>query len=134
MRLRQLWDWVWRQVSTRTTTTPTRQELETHVQLLAETQAPSPAELAEMESDYNPELSGKTKADFFMETGMTPEMYLLRLLDAHGGTLPQAELIAKTGWPTDAINHLLTELEEVGYITRSQSNDSLLVTSPEDGG
>lgn len=132
MRLRQLWDWVWRQVATRTTTTPTRQELETQVQLLAETRAPSPAELAELKGDYNPKLAGKSKADFFMETGMTPEMYLLRLLDAHGGTVTQTELVTTTGWPPDTLVHLLTELEAAGYITRAPSNDSLLVTPPED--
>ena len=87
-----------------------------------------------MEGDYNPELAGKSKADFFLETGMTPEMYLLRLLDAHDGKVPQAELVATTGWPPDVLNHLLTELEETGYIARSKSNDSLLVRPPEDGG
>lgn len=134
MRLRQLWQWVWRQVATRTTTTSTRQEGETQVQLLAETRVPSPSELAEMEQEYNPEIAAKSKADFFMKTGMTPEMYLLRLLDAHGGTVPQAELVAMTGWPPDVLSHLLADLEEAGYITRFQSNDSLLVTAPEDGG
>ena len=81
---------------------------------------------------YNPKISGKTKADFFMETGMTPEMYLLRLVDAHGGKITQAKLIAKTGWPTDAVSHLLTELEKAGYLTCSQCNDSLLIGPPED--
>lgn len=84
-----------------------------------------------MESTYNPDIVGETKADFFLETGMTPEMYLLRLLDAHDGELTQAGLVAKTGWPTDVISHLLTELEEAGYIMCSRSNDSLLITPPE---
>lgn len=132
MHLRQLWERIRRQKSNRTTVTDTVRCSDTQVQLLAEPRALSTAELASMESTYNPEISGKTKADFFMDTGMTPEMYLLRLLDAHGGKLTQARLVAKTGWPTDAISHLLTELEEAGYITSSQSNDSLLITPPED--
>lgn len=127
MRLRHLWDWVRRQVSDSTSTV---QASETQVQLLAETRAPSPAELASMESEYNPDIAGKTKADFFMETGMTPEMYLLRLLDAHGGKVTQVELGAKTGWPPDVIRYLLADLEQEGYITRSQSTDSLLVMPP----
>lgn len=69
-----------------------------------------------------------------METGVTPEMYLLRLLDAHGGTVTQAELVTTTGWPPDALANLLTELEAAGYITYAPSNNSLLVTPPEDNG
>lgn len=60
----------------------------------------------------------RTKVDVFLETGLTPEKFIVESIDAHDGRLKQQSLIDITGWSAGAISNLLQEMEGAGVIER----------------
>lgn len=60
----------------------------------------------------------RSKADVFIETGLTPEEYILAELEANDGRMTQQAICAFTGWSDGSISCLLTEMEAEGMIAR----------------
>lgn len=60
----------------------------------------------------------RTKVDVFLETGLTPEKFIIEKIDSHGGSLKQQAIIDLTGWSAGAISNLLLEMEDTGSIER----------------
>lgn len=71
-----------------------------------------------------------TKADVFIETGLTPEEYILAELDAHGGRLKQQTIGEITGWSAGAISRILTRMEEAETVDRVRLGRQKVVFLP----
>jgi uncharacterized membrane protein len=72
-----------------------------------------------------------SREEVFIETGMTPEEYLLSGLERNGGRLRQQEICEKTGWSEPTVSRLLTEMEADDLIVRYRLGRENLVCLPE---
>ena len=72
-----------------------------------------------------------SREEVFLETGMTPDEYLLRGLERDGGRLRQQEICARTGWSEPTVSRLLTEMEADDQIVRYRLGRENLVCLPE---
>lgn len=69
--------------------------------------------------------------EFYCQTGLPAERYLVALVEANGGRLKQHELVNHTGWPKSTVSTLLAEVEEEGRITRVPVGRENLVYLPK---
>ncbi|WP_458188761.1 helix-turn-helix transcriptional regulator [Haladaptatus sp. NG-WS-4] len=53
-----------------------------------------------------------------METGLTPDAFVRRLLERHHGTMRQQEIIRETGWSRSRVSRLLCLMEADGQVVR----------------
>lgn len=60
----------------------------------------------------------RSKVDVYLETGLTPERFIIKKIDANGGSLKQQAIIDITGWSSGAISNLLVEMEDAESIER----------------
>lgn len=74
--------------------------------------------------------SSPSKADVFLETGLLPEEYVLRELEARGGRAQQQEICRYTGWSAGCVSRLLSEMEAEGTIGRVRLGNEKLVYLP----
>lgn len=66
----------------------------------------------------------------FLETGLTPEEYILAEIDAHGGRLKQQSICEITGWSPGSISRILTEMEGDGAVDRVRIGHEKIVYLP----
>lgn len=69
--------------------------------------------------------------NFFLETGMPLQKYLVRVLDESGGKLPQQTVFRLLSWSEATASRTLTEMEEQGHIVRIQFGSEKIVFLPE---
>ncbi|WP_158413645.1 helix-turn-helix transcriptional regulator [Haladaptatus cibarius] len=69
--------------------------------------------------------------DFASESGLTPEEYIVRLLEGHSGKRRQQELIAETGWSRSTVSRLLGRMEARGEIVRVRLGNKNVVYLPD---
>lgn len=74
---------------------------------------------------------GSSPSKVVVETGLTPEKYVLTVLTQGGGRLWQQELIAYTGWSAPTVSRLLQEMEGSGTVVRIRIGRQKLVYLPE---
>jgi hypothetical protein len=72
----------------------------------------------------------ESMADFTLETGYTPERYVLELLDERGGEVRQQAVLAETGWARSTTSRVLSRLEERGEVVRVQVGAENVVYLP----
>ncbi|WP_327050597.1 helix-turn-helix transcriptional regulator [Halomicrococcus gelatinilyticus] len=89
------------------------------------------------EADAPPESDGETTdwesmADFTLETGYTPERYVLELLDERGGEVRQQTVLEETGWARSTTSRVLSRLEERGEVVRVRVGAENVVYLPAD--
>lgn len=70
-------------------------------------------------------------SDLVVETGLTPDQYVLTVLDEGGGRLWQQDLIAYTGWSAPTMSRLLQKMEDSGKVVRICIGRQKLVHLPE---
>jgi hypothetical protein len=70
------------------------------------------------ERDASEPAGGRSLADFVLETGISPDEYVVNLLEERGGDLHQQEIIAEAGLNRSSVSRLLREMEENGQIRR----------------
>ena len=61
---------------------------------------------------------------------MTKEEHIERLLDDHGGQLPQRTIVAETGWSKSTVSRTLSRMEERGQVTKIDVGRGNLITRP----
>jgi len=62
-----------------------------------------------------------------------PELTVLVLLDDAGGVLRQNALVVGSGWDRTRMSHLLTRMEERGYLSRERLRNGVEVTMRDPG-
>ncbi|WP_227352964.1 helix-turn-helix transcriptional regulator [Haladaptatus salinisoli] len=70
------------------------------------------------ERDASESAGGRSMADFALETGVTPEEYVVSLLEERGGNQRQQAILAETGLNRSSVSRLLREMEANGRIRR----------------
>lgn len=73
---------------------------------------------------------GLTKGEVPVETGLTPEEYVLRGLEASGGRLRQQDVIEYTGWSAATVSRTLSEMEADGLVVRIRLGRENVVCLP----
>lgn len=76
------------------------------------------------------EATRRTKADVFLETGLTPEEFIVAQLEARDGRLRQQAICDITGWSVGTISRILSEMEDDGSIERVRIGQEKLVFLP----
>lgn len=74
---------------------------------------------------------GSSPSNLAVETGLTPDEYVLTALTQGGGRLWQQEVIAHTGWSAPTVSRLLQEMESSGKVVRIWIGRQKLVHLPE---
>lgn len=84
--------------------------------------------------DGAPDDSGEerqSKADVFVETGFTPEEYVLAMIESNGRRMKQQQICEFTGWSDGAVSRILSEMEAAGTITRLRIGREKVVFLPD---
>jgi len=77
---------------------------------------------------------GRVLADVLAGSPLTePELTVLVHLDDAGGTIRQNALAAAAGWDRTRLSHLLTRMEERGYLTRERLRNGVELTLADPG-
>ncbi len=72
---------------------------------------------------------GRILADVIAHSPLTePELTVLIHLDEAGGALRQNALASATGWDRTRLSHLLTRMEDRGYLSRERLRNGVEVT------
>lgn len=72
-----------------------------------------------------------SKADVFIETGYTPEEYVLAMIESNGRRMKQQQICEFTGWSDGAVSRILSEMEDAGTITRLRIGREKVVFLPD---
>ena len=72
-----------------------------------------------------------SRVDFLTELGIPYDEFFRRLVEEHGGVLPQKEFVEYTNLSPPTISRLLIEMEDDGTIVRVRNGREKLVTLPE---
>lgn len=72
-----------------------------------------------------------SKADLFLETGFTPEEYVLALIESNDRRLKQQTICDHTGWSDGTVSRILTEMEDAGIISRLRIGREKVVFLPD---
>lgn len=75
--------------------------------------------------------NGPSKADVFVETGFTPEEYVLATIESNGRRIKQQQICEFTGWSDGAVSRILSEMEDAGTITRLRIGREKVVFLPD---
>lgn len=75
--------------------------------------------------------TGRSKADVLVETGLTPEEYILAAIESNGGRMKQQTICGYTGWSAGTISEILSQMEADGTITRGRIGRGKVVSLPE---
>lgn len=67
----------------------------------------------------------------YVQLGMSPEDYLVRLARARGGRLKQQQIVEATGWSEPTVSRLLSKMEDRGRIVRVQVGTEKVVGLPD---
>ncbi len=77
---------------------------------------------------------GRILADVIAHSPLTePELTVLIHLDEGAGTLRQNALASAAGWDRTRLSHLLTRMEQRGYLTRERLRNGVEVTMLDPG-
>lgn len=77
---------------------------------------------------------GRVLADVIAHSPLTePELTVLVHLDEAGGLLRQNALASAAGWDRTRLSHLLTRMEERGYLARERLRNGVEVTVLDPG-
>ncbi len=77
---------------------------------------------------------GRVLTDVIAHSPLTePELTVLVHLDAVGGTVRQNALAAAAGWDRTRLSHLLTRMEERGYLSRERLRNGVEVALTDPG-
>ncbi len=77
---------------------------------------------------------GRVLADVIARSPLTePELTVLVHLDDAGGTIRQNALAAAAGWDRTRLSHLLTRMDERGYLTRERLRNGVELTLADPG-
>ena len=77
---------------------------------------------------------GRILAEVIAHSALTePELTALTHLDEAGGALRQNALAAATGWDRTRLSHLLSRMEERGYVSRTRLRNGVDVTMRDAG-
>ena len=77
---------------------------------------------------------GRILTDVIAHSPLTePELTVLLHLDDAGGTLRQNALAAAAGWDRTRLSHLLTRMQERGYLTRKRLGHGVEITMLDPG-
>ena len=71
-------------------------------------------------------------ADFVLETGYTPEQFVLELLRERGGRARQQAVISASGWSRSTTSRVLGRLEERDAVVRVRVGTENVVYLPEE--
>lgn len=72
-----------------------------------------------------------TKADVYVKTGLFPEEFVLRVVEANGGRIRQQGICSRTGWSDGAVSRILSKMEDAGAITRVRIGRGKIVCLPD---
>lgn len=97
----------------------------------AEAESASPEPLADGDGEVLEPARGSSPSKLAVETGLTPDEYVLSVLTEGGGRLWQQEVIAHTGWSAPTVSRLLQEMETSGKVVRIWIGRQKLVHLPE---
>lgn len=70
---------------------------------------------------------GRSKVDVVLETGLSPEQFVLEEIESRGAPVKQQEVCEFTGWSDSCISRLLTDMEDAGTIARVRIGREKLV-------
>ncbi len=73
----------------------------------------------------------RTMTEHEVETGQTPQEYVVEVLSAHNGELRQQEIIIETGWSRSSVSRLLCKMETEGIVVRVRLGAGNVVYLPE---
>lgn len=79
---------------------------------------------------YPPPCEYSSKAEWVVDTGLTPEDYLERLL-ASRGKIEQQEICELTGWSKSSVSRLLQKLDDQGTLIQIPIGRSNTVYHPD---
>lgn len=71
-----------------------------------------------------------SKADLYIETGLTPAEYICAAIEQAGGRLRQQAICSYTGWSEPTVSRTLSEMESQGTVTRFQLGTEKIVYLP----
>ncbi|PSP99723.1 hypothetical protein BRC89_03700 [Halobacteriales archaeon QS_4_70_19] len=78
--------------------------------------------------------SSMSRTELFLETGLTPEEYILHVVRSEG-EIRQQQLDDILGWSQSSVSRLLCQMEEEGVVERVRANRGKVVTlSPDADG
>lgn len=60
----------------------------------------------------------RSKVDVVLETGLTPERFVLEEIESRGPPVKQQAICEFTGWTDSCVSRLLTDMEDAGTIAR----------------
>lgn len=93
---------------------------------------PGPDAAAEIRLDDVDPADLESLGDVIEVLGMTPQSFVLRLVEEGGGRIRQQEICESTNWSESTITRLLQDMEESGLIVRVQVGREKLVYPPGD--
>lgn len=80
-----------------------------------------------------PKYSSMSRAEFYLETGLTPEECILHAVRAEGKIFQQ-QLCETLGWSQSSVSRLLCRMEEEGVVERVRTSRGNVVMLPPDPG
>lgn len=95
------------------------------------TDDPSATPEADREETTDGTGSPRTPADVLVETGLTPEEFVLEEIRSRGRPISQQEICRFTGWSDSRVSHILSEMEDAGTIGRVRLGRENLVFLPD---
>lgn len=78
--------------------------------------------------DYTYEHS---KADFVVQTGLTPEEMVLELVEENDGRMRQKEVVELVGWSGATVSRLLQDMESDKLLNRFQLGREKIICKPD---
>lgn len=72
-----------------------------------------------------------SKADLYIETGLTPAEYIRAAIERADGHLRQQAICSFTGWSEPTVSRILSEMEARGTVTRRQFGTEKIVYLPK---
>ncbi|MFC6797995.1 helix-turn-helix transcriptional regulator [Haladaptatus sp. GCM10026878] len=72
-----------------------------------------------------------SKADFVVETGLTPEELVLELVEENDGRMPQKEVVSLVGWSDATVSRLLQDMEKSKLLNRFRLGREKIICKPE---
>lgn len=73
-----------------------------------------------------------TRADVVYETGLTPEQFVVALVEAHDGSLRQQAFTDHVDWSESLVSRVLRAMEEEGRVVRTRVGNGNVVYTPEE--